>query len=159
MEYASDNKHPGCPARMADGRLFTDYRPSCSLNGLYPSPAGGAAQIGHRPRHSHDMRQEFIRNAGALLRQMRGETLARGACVPCAPGATVLPHSVEQACDVNACDFRSVSRTGLGTKRAPGRDGGGHTAPHPATSRPCTPSRAAGGRGAAASPLVDFDLV
>ena len=30
----SDNKHFGCPPRMADGRHFTDYRPSCHINNI-----------------------------------------------------------------------------------------------------------------------------
>jgi hypothetical protein len=30
----SDNKHFGCPSRMADGRHFTDYRPHCYVDNL-----------------------------------------------------------------------------------------------------------------------------
>ena len=31
---ASDNKYNDSPVRMADGRHFTDYRPSCDLNNV-----------------------------------------------------------------------------------------------------------------------------
>ena len=30
----SDNKNFGCPAKMSDGRHFTDYRPDCYVNNL-----------------------------------------------------------------------------------------------------------------------------
>lgn len=35
--------HPSAPVRMADGRLFTDYRPNCSL--LAPATATRRAQM------------------------------------------------------------------------------------------------------------------
>ena len=30
----SNNKYFNCPAKMSDGRHFTDYRPSCYVNNL-----------------------------------------------------------------------------------------------------------------------------
>ena len=45
----SDNKHDGCPPRMADGRHFTDYRPSCTTNMSIGSDNGvsGSNQYRH----------------------------------------------------------------------------------------------------------------
>ena len=32
--FASNNKYPSCPPRMADGRHFTDYRPNTDVNNM-----------------------------------------------------------------------------------------------------------------------------
>ena len=32
MNYASDNHVLGFPARMSDGRQFTDFHPNCIMN-------------------------------------------------------------------------------------------------------------------------------
>ena len=34
MSKTSDNVNLDFPARMADGRIFTDYRPNCVMNNL-----------------------------------------------------------------------------------------------------------------------------
>ena len=149
-EYASDNRHPGCPARMADGRLFTDYRPSCSLNGLYPPRA---------PRSSYDMRQELIGNAGGYLRRMREAVSVRGACTPCTPEATLVPHAAEQACGTRMCGFRPAARGGLGTERTSRGAGLGSTerTPRGAASQP-PPHMIHRPTPPTPAPLVDFDL-
>ena len=32
--FTSDNYYRDCPSRMSDGRNFTDYRSSCTMNNL-----------------------------------------------------------------------------------------------------------------------------
>ena len=45
---ASDNRHPECPPRMSDGRMFTDYRPSCVVNNQIRSQLGVSSSLEYR---------------------------------------------------------------------------------------------------------------
>ena len=54
---ASENKHWGCPPRMSDGRLFTDYGSRCDINLRLMSPMSG----------SYDYRQMLISNGEKIL--------------------------------------------------------------------------------------------
>lgn len=95
----SDNRHFDCPAKMADGRLFTDYRPRCAF---VATQARGMA-----PVSNHAARQLMIRGADALIAKDRKEAKSRAACgPPCArdPG-TVPPPEMLQKCDTRACAF------------------------------------------------------
>ena len=55
----SNNKHFGCPPRMADGRHFTDYRPSCHINNIIRS--------GNNVMNSFEYRLFLTRNAEELM--------------------------------------------------------------------------------------------
>lgn len=113
---------------MADGRLFTDYRPRCDIN--YWRPAEQREQlIGARaPADSYAYRQYMIANADKLMADQRRTAYSAASCAPCAapfdqPG-TMLGEK-----DMEVCDARSCRRVpgpdpinGMGTGRDYGID-------------------------------------
>ena len=57
----SNNKYFNCPALMADGRTFTDYRPSCVIDqGILKN---------NNIRSSYEYRQFLIKNASTFMRE------------------------------------------------------------------------------------------
>ena len=55
----SNNKHFDCPARMDDGRHFTDYRPACHLNNMI--------RVNNDVVNSYDYRMFLTNNATKLM--------------------------------------------------------------------------------------------
>lgn len=108
---ASDNTAWDCPPRMADGRLFTDYRPRCDINMQYqPRPAVG----------SYEYRQFLIRNADNVIGEHRDAAFTKaysGPCVQPFETATMLPEADAFVCDKVSCRCESRNPTGLGTGR------------------------------------------
>lgn len=94
-----DNKYFECPAKMEDGRIFTDYRPRCIVQSL-------RSNCGIQLR-SHDQRQMLIQNAGNMLMNAMRDANAKAKCGPCAHPSTMLPEAVMQACDARSCAFVS----------------------------------------------------
>ena len=71
----TNNKYFNCPPRMADGRHFTDYRPSCDVNNLIIANTGTLS--------SFDYRMYLIENAEKLMDINRMYTVEKNACGPC----------------------------------------------------------------------------
>lgn len=107
----SDNKHWDCPPRMADGRLFTDYRPRCDINLQYrQQPMTG----------SFDYRQFLITNGEKVIGQHRSQAYRgayAGPCVQPYNKGTVLPEKDAFVCDAVTCRRVEGDPTGLGTGR------------------------------------------
>lgn len=107
----SDNKHWDCPPRMADGRLFTDYRPRCDTNLQYrQQPMTG----------SYEYRQFLIANGEKLIGEQRSQAYRgayAGPCVQPFDRGTVLPERDAFVCDAVTCRRVEGDPTGLGTGR------------------------------------------
>lgn len=137
----SDNKHFDCPARMADGRLFTDYRPRCDVNFSVVSRGGGNDKT-QAPADSYAYRQYLIANTDSLLQAERRRAYSGASCSPCAafdkPG-TMLPERVIDVCDTRTC--RRVPGNdpvnGLGLGREYGFEKSVVRTPSSAASRNC----------------------
>ena len=71
----SDNKHIQCPPRMADGRHFTDYRPSNFINDLI--------RADNNISNSLHYRVFLQQNADALMDKQRQIACAINCCGPC----------------------------------------------------------------------------
>tara|TARA_B100001057_G_scaffold484891_1_gene563700 strand:- start:995 stop:1558 length:564 start_codon:yes stop_codon:yes gene_type:complete len=71
----SDNKHFGCPPRMADGRHFTDYRPNCHVNDL--------VKADNNISNSFQFRQFLQQNGDALMDRNRQLACEKNCCGPC----------------------------------------------------------------------------
>lgn len=107
----SDNKFFNRPARMSDGRLFTDYRPRCDVN-YKLDPQGNTMD-------SYSYRQYLIANTDVLLRQLRGKAKKdAGPCKASRPSHTMLPESETDVCNTRACVRRPVHMDGLGLGRS-----------------------------------------
>lgn len=113
----SNNKHFDCAPRMADGRLFTDYRPKCEINFIYPPRSEGFLD-------SYKYRQHLINNADSILGSMRSGAYDAALCAPCMEphdqAGTMLPEHTMQVCDGRTCRFTLNDPNGLGLGRSYG---------------------------------------
>jgi hypothetical protein len=102
---SSDTKYPSCPAKMSDGRHFTDYRPRCITNSQNMS-------VG-----SYEFRQYMINNAEKLLEEKRNTMRQCGPCVDPFNIGTMLPEESYVKCDKNTCIVVGNDPSGLGQGR------------------------------------------
>ena len=107
-------RYPGSPARMADGRLFTDYRSSCSL--LSQPPA-------RSPAFGYDFeRKQNMQKAGIhMISADRSTTVLRAGTVGCVD--TMVPELTKRVCTWNGCTTLPAHAAGIGQGRLylPGR--------------------------------------
>lgn len=103
----------GCPPRMADGRLFTDYRPRCDINLQYAAPMAG----------SWDYRQYLIHNGDKIIEANRAAAVSHAGCAPCVQPydqGTMAPEADRVVCDKVSCARvrpPKASPFGIGTGR------------------------------------------
>ena len=112
---ASENKHWDCPPRMADGRLFTDYRPRCDIDLQYVGDPVAT--------NSYAYRQFLIRNADGVMAAHREQAFSASWCGPCVQPydvGTMLPEADKFVCNASTCDRVPGVAGGLGTGRAYG---------------------------------------
>lgn len=86
---ASNNKFFSCPALMADGRLFTDYRPNRVVNQM--------TQFENKVMNSYDYRQFLINNGSQLMNVNANYIQNKASCGPC----TANPIPLQTTCFVN----------------------------------------------------------
>ncbi len=104
-------RYPGSAARMSDGRLFTDCRPSCSL--LQPLGTGMWAEF--------DRRAAMMKNgegARGMDRMLTGMRTARTNCVD-----TMVPELTKRTVVWNGASEGPAHAVGIGAGRnaLPGR--------------------------------------
>ncbi len=85
----SNNKYFNCPARMDDGRHFTDYRPNTYVNSL--------VRYGNNVMTNESYRQFLIKNANELMRVNALYTEQKNGCNEC----DAVPIPFETKCVVN----------------------------------------------------------
>lgn len=106
----SDNKHFGCPPRMADGRHFTDYRPHCYVDNMLIAE--------NSINNSFNYRNFLQQNATQLMQMNRQYTCTKNCCTPCTEGnGTMLPEADKFVYDKNNGRLMSNDPNGLGTGR------------------------------------------
>lgn len=113
----SNNKHFGCPPRMADGRHFTDYRPSCHINNII--------RTGNNVMNSFQYRQFLTRNANELMDVNRQYACKKNCCGPCQEpyhSINTLPEVNKVKCDAHNCEIVAFDPKGLGQGRLYGDD-------------------------------------
>jgi len=95
----------GAPARMADGRSYTDYRPRCES---YPVKAAGVWG-------QHDARQRTIADAESFMRganQILNTKMGAHKCVD-----TMVPELYKRVCTYDGCHTIEGHYAGIGTGR------------------------------------------
>jgi len=115
---ALNNMSP-CPLRMADGRAFTDYRPSCEANAeLYKQVIQN-----NMVASSYESRMYLQHNADELLNSERNKAIER--LMPCAPctrslddPGTMLGERYVVRCNGTSCDRVEVNPNGVGDGRS-----------------------------------------
>lgn len=112
---ASDNKHFDCPARMADGRHFTDYRPNCHLNNNLRTNNNLANTFEYR---------RFLQHKSDELMDLNSKfSYERNGCGTCKEPYhtnTMLPEQTRLYCNKNGCKAEVVDPNGLGQGRCYG---------------------------------------
>jgi hypothetical protein len=73
MAAIPNPRYPGSPARMADGRLFTNYRPNCSL----------LAPLGSGPWSDWSRKQNMVNTGEVTIATDRSTTVMRAGSVGC----------------------------------------------------------------------------
>ncbi len=114
----SNNKFSGCPPRMADGRMFTDYRPRCIAN--FAAAGGADVEGNYDLPSSYEYRQYLIKNGSDIMMNNRQQAYQNNACGPCKNPyneGTMLSEQNTVKCDASKCSFYQKDAGGLGTGR------------------------------------------
>lgn len=115
----SNNKYSDAPPRMADGRHFTDYRPSCDLNNVINRD--------NNINNSFEARVFLQRNATKLMDLNKGDACLRNCSRECGADvnddinegfeSTMLPEKFKQFCNGSTCEYKLNNEDGLGLGR------------------------------------------
>ena len=111
----SDNKFFNCPARMADGRHFTDYRPNCHLN--------NGIRFSNNMKNTFDYRRFLTNNADELMKINASVAYERNGCASCKEPYhqnTMLPEKDILTCNKDGCQLKLNDKNGLGIGRCYG---------------------------------------
>ena len=102
----SNNKYFDCPARMDDGRAFTDYRPDSTVNDMI--------RYSNNVMGSNEYRQFLIHNAVNIMNVSNNYTSSKMGCNSC----NYEPVPFNTQCDYNnnfsVCNV--VNQNGIGIK-------------------------------------------
>lgn len=116
---APQNPMASCPARMADGRMFTDYRPRCAVQAELMNNLAKQNMV----FSSYEARMFMQHNTEAIIDQARLRSLNNLApCAPCQrpfsdPG-TMLPERYVVRCTPTSCVRTEVNPNGVGDGRS-----------------------------------------
>jgi len=102
MNKVSDNMELDFPARMNDGRQFTDYRPNCIMNNNTVMSAT-----------SWLTRQELINNAENYIDNINKAVQKENSCTTCSDN-TVLNINNYKKCSPTGCTYSEHDPAGLG---------------------------------------------
>ena len=101
------NPHfPNSPARMADGRLFTDYRENCRLLQQHQDPTFGA---------SFNDKQRMQQTGSILMNTDRSLTVMRAASLSCVD--TMVPELTKRVYNWNGGTTLPAHAAGIGQGR------------------------------------------
>jgi hypothetical protein len=100
----SNNKYFDCPARMDDGRAFTDYRPNSDVNDMI--------RYSNNMMSSYEYRQFLINNGDKIMEVNNKYTNDKLGCNNCT--APIIPFNT--VCNINnsSSDCKVVNSNGVG---------------------------------------------
>ena len=93
----SNNKYFNCPARMDDGRAFTDYRPSNTVDDMI--------RYSNNVMSSYDYRQFLIHNADNIMEINNLYTTEKVGCDSC----NAVPIPFKTTCEYNKSYDRCIT--------------------------------------------------
>jgi len=102
----SNNKYFSCPARMDDGRAFTDYRPSSDVNNLI--------RMSNNLQGSYQYRQFLIHNGEKIMNINNQYTQDKMGCDNCTAKPVPFQSVCEYSQSTNSC--KVVNQNGVGVK-------------------------------------------
>ena len=106
MSRTSDNVNLDFPSRMADGRIFTDYRPNCLMNNLISNN-----------KDSFEYRY-FLTSNGNLIEKQKLDQLEKDVKCSSCTYDTVLPVKNIMNCNKGICNITLNDPNGVGLDRA-----------------------------------------
>ena len=109
---SSNNKFFNSPSRMADGRIFTDYRPNFEMNRYIES--------GNKLKNTHDYRMFLSRNGEKLIQKNQEYIYLKsgmGRCMEPYHIGTMLPEKTRVKCNQHTCEVVDVDPNGHGQGR------------------------------------------
>ena len=106
MERVTDNVELNFPARMADGRQFTDYNPNCMFNNTLSNGAS-----------SWVYRNFLTQNAEEIRKSLHEVAESQTACSNCESN-TVIPDKIIQNCSPTGCTYQMNDENGVGIARS-----------------------------------------
>ena len=98
----TDNVELDFPARMADARMFTDYRQNCITNNNISKNMSSWEYRNYLTNNADQLRQQFIQNQESIT-----------ACTKCSDN-TVLPVKTILNCSSTGCNYQMNDPNGLG---------------------------------------------
>ena len=116
----SNNKYFNCPARMSDGRQFTDYRPNCYVNNLL--------RYNNKTMSSYEYRQFLINNGSELMNINNQYISQQVGCEPC--NAPVIKNQSECVYNRQSGSCRINDVNGIGLKNSAVPESQLHIAPY-----------------------------
>ena len=105
--FTSDNYYKDCPAKMADGRNFTDYRSSCTSNNLI--------RANNSITNSFEYRMFLSRN-GNSIREIN-ELYAEKKNASPGHNGSIVPERTILRCTPEGCDVEILDPNGVGQGR------------------------------------------
>ena len=105
MNKVTDNYELDFPARMSDGRQFTNYKQNCLLNNNLSQGKG-----------SWEYRYFLQQNSVELQNKMIMEQEQKTKCTKCSDN-TVLPTKTVINCSPTGCNYQMGDPSGLGQYR------------------------------------------
>lgn len=115
----ANNKHFNAPPRMADGRNFTDYRDSFTVNNLVITDNKTSVS------NSYDYRMFLQQNASQIMERNWEQSYLKNGVFNCKEPyetGTMLQEEIVQSCDAHRCDFTENYKEGLGLGRRSARN-------------------------------------
>ena len=101
----TDNVELDFPARMSDGRMFTDYRQNCILNNNISRGMGSWEYRNYLTNNANQVHQSFVSSLESKLK-----------CNKCSDN-TVLPVKTILNCSPESCTYQMNDPNGLGQGR------------------------------------------
>ena len=105
MAKTSDNVNLDFPARMMDGRIFTDYRANCITNKELSNS-----------KNSFDYRYYLMNNASTIEQHIVSKLEESTKCNDC-NAQTLLPVQTVQNCNAGVCNISMNDPSGIGLDR------------------------------------------
>ena len=106
MNKVTDNVELGFPARMSDGRQFTDYRPNCYLNNDLGQSMG-----------SWQYRTFLTRNAAEIHDKMVKKIEENNSCTNCTGAPIPDVKTIVDCTNQNTCYYNLKDPNGIGQGR------------------------------------------
>lgn len=103
-DKVSNNKYFNCPARMDDGRTFTDYRPSCFLE--------NELQFSNKIPNSYEYRQFLIHNSVSIMNKNKDNNIKYNGCTP--QNVPIPNFKKECSINTNSLECKIIDNSGIG---------------------------------------------